>query len=420
MSPTFSALAVRNYRLYFAAMLAGNTGTWMQRIAQDWLVLTLTGGSGVTLGLTLALQFAPTLIFSLVGGTLADRMRRRNLLLITQATMGALAVALGLLALQGQVTVPIVYAFSLALGIVSAVDNPARQAFVSEMVGREHLTNAVALNSATFNLGRIVGPSVAGLMIAVIGTAWVFLLNGVMFAVAVFLVWCVRTSELRAPMRDEDRANARFSDGVTYLQGRVDLILVLVVTFAVGTFGFNFPLTLGLMANQEFHGSAAEFGAFSTALAAGGLIGSLLAARRGSPRLDLVIGAALVFAVLEIASAFMPTSVSFGLFLPLVGVAALTFSNSAQSFVQLRTAPRMRGRMLGFYLLVFFGGTPIGAPLLGLLGDQLGPRWTLGLGGVGVILIAGMGALLLRRRALRIDPAALENATPRPRVRSEA
>jgi hypothetical protein len=288
------------------------------------------------------------------------------------------------------------------------------------MVGREHLTNAVALNSATFNLGRIVGPSIAGVMIAVVGTAWVFLLNGVMFAVAVFLVWCVRTSELRAPMRDEDRANARFRDGVAYLRGRVDLILVLVVTFAVGTFGFNFPLTLGLMANQEFHGSAAEFGAFSTALAAGGLIGSLLAARRGSPRLDLVIGAALVFALLEIASAFVPTSLTFGLFLPLVGVAALTFSNSAQSFVQLRTAPAMRGRVLGFYLLVFFGGTPIGAPLLGLVGDQFGPRWTLALGGLGVIVVAGLGALLLRARALRVDPATAEIAVSAPRVRSEA
>lgn len=418
MSPTFAALSVRNYRYYFAAMLASNSATWMQRIAQDWLVLTLSGGSGITLGFTLALQFAPTLLFSLVGGTMADRFRRRSLLLLTQSVMGVLALALGVLALTGHVTVPIVYAFSLALGIVSAVDNPARQAFVGEMVGREHLTNAVALNSATFNLGRIVGPSIAGLMIAAIGAAWVFLLNALVFAGAVWLASRVRTSELRTPMRDEDRANARFRDGVTYLRERADLILVLIVTFAVGTFGFNFALTLALMANREFMGTAAEFGAFSSALAAGGLIGSLLAARRGSPSLNLVVVAALSFAALEIASSFMPTSLSFALFLPLVGIAALTFSNSAQSYVQLRTAPHMRGRILGFYLLVFFGGTPIGAPLLGLIADHLGPRWTLSLGGLGVFIVAGLAALAMRGRAHRAGQTPSGLTTPAAPVSS--
>lgn len=425
MSPTFSALGVRNFRLYFMAMLASNTGTWMQRIAQDWLVLSLSNGSGTTLGITLALQFGPVLLFSLLGGTLADRLRRRSLLMVTQGLMGGLAVVLGLLSLSGNVTVPIVYAFSLALGIVSALDNPARQAFVSEMVGREQLTNAVALNSATFNLGRIVGPAIAGIMLATMSEGWVFLLNGAMFAVSVLLMWLLRTSELPAPMLDSERESARFREGLTYLRHRADLVLVLLVTFAVGTFGFNFPLTLAVMAREEFGGSASLFGIFSSALAAGGLVGSLLAARRGAPSIRLVVLAALSFAVLEVGASLMPTPMSFGIALLLVGFAALTFSNSAQSYLQLRTDRTMRGRILGFYLLVFFGGTPIGAPLLGMIGDQFGARWTLLLGGIGVVVVAAGSAVMLMSRASRAERRVVAGSTggrapARPSVHSEA
>ena len=403
MSPTFSALSIRNYRLYFAGMLASNTGTWMQRVAQDWLVLTLTAGSGASLGLTIGLQFAPFLLFSLWGGTLADRLRRRSLLIVTQGAMGVLAVALGLLTLSGHVTVTQVYAFSLALGIISALDSPARQAFVSEMVGRDRLTNAVALNSASFNIGRIAGPSVAGVLIAAVGTGWVFLLNGASFALAIVALSLIRSRDLVSPSTRADRTNVRLRDGVSYLRARADLILVLVIVAAVGTFGFNFQLTLALMARQEFHGTAAEFGLLSTALAVGALLGSLLAARRGAPSLRLVIGAASVFACLEVIASLMPNVIALALFLPFVGVAALTFSNSAQSYLQLGSAPRMRGRVMGFYILVFFGGTPIGAPLLGRLADFAGPRWTLAVGGLGVLITVGIAAFLMRGNALSAE-----------------
>ncbi len=398
MSPTFSSLSVRNYRLYFAGMLSSNTGTWMQRMAQDWLVLTLTAGSGASLGITIGLQFLPFLLFSLWGGTLADRLRRRSLLLVTQALMGLLAVGLGVLTLSGHVTVMQVYAFSLALGVISALDTPARQAFVSEMVGRDHISNAVALNSASFNVGRIIGPSVAGLLIAAIGTGWVFILNGFTFAAAILALSLIRVGDLVAPMTAAERANVRLRDGLTYLRKRPDLIMVLLIVTAVGTFGFNFQLTLALMAQQEFGGTAREFGLFSTALAVGALTGSLLAARRGAPRLILVTGAAAVFALLEIVAAVMPSPITFGLFLPFVGIAALTFSNAAQSFLQLGTAPHMRGRVMGFYTLVFFGGTPIGAPLLGMLADSAGPRWTLGIGGLCVLVCVIITAIVLRGR----------------------
>jgi MFS family permease len=399
MSPTFSALSIRNYRMYFTGMLASNTGTWMQRVAQDWLVLSLSEGSGASLGITIGLQFVPVLLFSLVGGTLADRWRRRSLLMTTQALMGALALSLGALTLTGHVTVPIVYGFSLALGVVSAIDNPSRQAFVGEMVGRDRLTNAVALNSASFNLGRIVGPSIAGLLIAAIGTGWVFMLNGVSFVIAIIALSMIRSADLVAPNSGGDRNSVRLSDGFAYLRARADLVLVLLIVLAVGTFGFNFQLTLALMAQHEFGGTAAEFGIFSSALAVGALCGSLLAARRGAPRLSLVCGAALTFALFETASALMPNPVAFALFLPLVGVAALTFSNAAQSYIQLGTAPRMRGRVMGFYMLVFFGGTPIGAPLLGILADHAGARWTLALGGLGVMATTIIFSALLWKRA---------------------
>ena len=400
MSPTFSALSIRNYRLYFAGMLASNTGTWMQRVAQDWLVLTLTAGSGASLGLTIGLQFAPFLLFSLWGGTLADRLRRRSLLVVTQGAMGLLAVALGLLTLSGHVTVMQVYGFSLALGIISALDSPARQAFVSEMVGRDRLTNAVALNSASFNIGRIAGPSVAGLLIAAVGTGWVFILNGASFGLAIIALSLIRSRDLVSPASKADRTNVRLRDGITYIRGRADLVLVLLIVAAVGTFGFNFQLTLALMARQEFHGTAAEFGLLSTALAVGALLGSLLAARRGAPSLRLVIGAASLFACLELVASLMPNVIALALFLPFVGVAALTFSNSAQSYLQLGSAPRVRGRVMGFYILVFFGGTPLGAPILGRLADFAGPRWGLAVGGLGVLVTVAIAAFFMRDRAM--------------------
>jgi MFS family permease len=398
VTPTFRSLSVRNYRLYFAGQLLSNTGTWMQRVAQDWLVLVLSGGSGAALGITTGLQFLPYLLFSLWSGTLADRISRRRLLVITQTLMGLLALGLGIVTLTGHVTVALVYAFAFGLGVVSAVDNPSRQAFVGEMVTLPDLPNAVALNSASFNLGRILGPAAAGGLIAVIGTGWVFVLNGLSFGVTIAALMAMRASEL-VPRTVRNGA-VRLSQGLRYVRHRRDLVLVLVLVGVVGTLGFNFQLTLALMANQEFGVGAAAFGLLSTAMAVGSLGGSLLAARRTTVPLKLVVLAALLFAGLEIAAGLAPSYPVLLATLPAVGVVALTFSNSAQSYIQLKTESWVRGRVLGVFTLVFFGGTPIGAPLIGWAADHLGPRSGLIGGGLGTLVItaAAVAVFLLRRR----------------------
>jgi MFS family permease len=407
VTPTFRSLSVRNYRLYFTGQLLSNTGTWMQRIAQDWLVLALSGGSGVAIGITTGLQFLPYLMFSMWGGTLADRISRRRLLVITQASMGLLALVLGAVTLSGHVTVGIVYAFAFALGLVSSVDNPSRQAFVGEMVTAPDLPNAVALNSASFNLGRILGPAVAGLLIALIGTGWVFVLNGLSFGVTIMALMAMRPAELVPRVAREGAV--RLSQGLRYIRRRSDLILVLVLVGGVGTQGFNFQLTLALMARQQVGLGAEAFGMLSTAMAVGSLAGSLLAARRTTIPLKLVVLAAVLFAVLEVAVGMSPTYGVMRVTLPVVGIVALTFSNTAQSYLQLATEPWVRGRVLGVYTLVFFGGTPLGAPLVGWAADNFGPRSGLVGGGLATLAVTLVAtAVYVRRRR----PARPEAHTP--------
>ncbi len=396
MRPTFRSLWVRNYRLYFSGQMLSNTGTWMQRVAQDWLVLTLSGGSGAALGITTGLQFLPYLLFSMWGGTLADRISRRRLLIITQTLMGMLALALGAVTLAGQATVGVVYLFAFALGLVSAVDNPSRQAFVGEMVTKPDLPNAVALNSASFNLGRILGPALAGVMIAIIGTGWVFVLNGLSFGVTIAALCAMRAAELVPPARRE--GSVRLAQGLRYVRYRPDLILILVLVGVVGTLGFNFQLTLALMAREQFGLGAEAFGTLSTAMAVGSLGGSLLAARRVTVPVQLVVAAAVLFAILEVLAGLAPTFLIMVLVLPAVGVVALTFSNTAQSYLQLRSEAWVRGRVMGVFTLVFFGGTPIGAPLVGWIADQFGPRWGLLGGGLSTLVLTVIAALVYLRR----------------------
>lgn len=402
MTPTFRALGVRNYRLYFGGQLLSNTGTWMQRVAQDWLVLQLSGGSGLALGITTGLQFLPYLFFSLWGGTLADRVSRRRLLVATQTTMGLLALAMGAVTLTGHVTVELVYAFALSLGVVSSIDNPSRQAFVGEMVSLPDLPNAVALNSASFNLGRLVGPATAGLLIALIGTGWVFVLNGFSFGVTIAALLAMRPGEL-VPRAARDGA-VRLSQGLRYVWHRRDLLLVLALVGLVGTIGFNFQLTLALMAQKQFGLGAAAFGMLSTSLALGSVCGSLLAARRITVPLRLVVLAAVAFSVMEIAVGMAPRYTLMLIMLPVVGVLALTFSNSAQSYLQLRAEPWVRGRVMGVYTLVFMGGTPLGAPLIGWAADHLGPRSGLVGGGLGALVTTLVCVAIYLRRSRSTEP----------------
>ena len=384
MTPMFRALSVRNYRLYFTGQVLSNTGTWMQRVAQDWLVLDLSGTSGVALGITTGLQFLPYLLFSLWGGTLADRFDRRRLIIWTQSVMGLLALALGAVTLTGSATVHLVYVFAFLLGCASAVDNPARQAFVNEIVGPDDLHNAIALNSASFNLARLGGPALAGVMVALLGSGWVFILNAASFGVTILALLLMRARELFPQIR---RSGAvKLVAGLRYVKVRRELILVLSLAFGVATFGLNYQMTMALMARQQFLLGAEAFGLMSTALAVGALAGSLLSARRTSIPLRLVLASAVAFGAVEIVVGMSPTYWSMLLVLPFAGILAMTFTTSAQSFLQTHSEDWVRGRVMGIYTLVFFGGTPIGAPVIGWAADRFGPRSGLVGGGLGTVV----------------------------------
>ena len=410
MTPMFRALTVRNYRLYFFGQVLSNAGTWMQRVAQDWLVLDLSGSSGVALGITTGLQFLPYLLFSLWGGSLADRFDRRRLLILTQGLMGGLAIVLGVIAIKGFATVELVYVLAFLLGCAAAIDNPARQAFVNEIVGPDSLHNAISLNSASFNLARLAGPALAGVLVALIGSGWVFIVNGATFAVTICALVLMRTTELFPQVRE--RGTVRMVEGLRYVRERRDIILVLTLLFGVATFGLNYQLTMALMARLQFHLGAAEFGLMSTALAAGALVGSLLAARRQRATLRLVVGSALTFGVVEVAVGFSPTYAVMLAVLPVAGIMAMTFTTSAQSYLQARSDSWVRGRVMGIFTLVFFGGTPLGAPVIGWSADAFGPRSGLIGGGLLTALWTLVAALLYARTTRRRTTEELATSSP--------
>ncbi|MFE6866925.1 MFS transporter [Kitasatospora sp. NPDC057692] len=400
----FSSLRVRNYRYYFAGQVVSNTGTWMQRIAQDWLVLSLTG-SPLAVGITTAMQFLPMLLFGLFGGVLADRMPKRRLLIFTQGAMGLLAAGLAVLTVGGVVTPYYVYAFALLLGLVTVVDNPTRQAFVSEMVGPKDLANAVSLNAANFQTARLVGPAVAGLLIAAVGSGWAFALNALSFAAVIGGLLAMRESELR-PTAPIAREKGQLREGLRYVKERPELLWPMVLAGFIGTFGFNFPTLLAGFASDTFHVGAGQYGLLNTAMAVGSLTGALVAARRGVPRLRGLVGAALGFGALEAVAAFAPGYWTFALLLTLVGVFGLSFNTSVNASLQLATEPAMRGRVMGLLMLVFTGGTPIGAPVVGWVTASYGPRVGLLACGLVSAAAAGVVGLVLARSAdlrLRLD-----------------
>ncbi|MGH3613382.1 MAG: MFS transporter [Pseudonocardia sp.] len=400
----FASLRVPNYRLFAGGQVVSLVGTWMQRVAQDWLVLDLSGGSATALGIAAALQFSPTLVLSLWGGVLADRVDKRRMLIALQAGMGMCALVLGLAGVTGVVALWYVYVLCALLGCFSALDLPVRQAFVAELVGPDQLGNAVALNSLTFNLARIVGPSVAGLLILAIGTGWVFLVNAASFIAVLAGLALMNPRRLRrsAPV---PRRPGQLRDGLRYVRGRPDLVAVLTLVFLASTFGINFYLTLALLARNVFGRGPDAYGLLTTLLAVGSVIGSVFAAKRvGRPRLRLVVGSALVFGVLVVVAGLMPTLALTGMVLVPVGLAALTFTTSANATVQLSVDPSMRGRVMGLYLLAFLGGAPVGAPLLGMLAEGFGGRAPLVLGGlVTVVSVAVVGLVLARRPRRPVD-----------------
>jgi len=393
MSPTFSSLKYRNYRLWFAGALVANVGTWMQRVAQDWLVLTeLTDESGVAVGITTALQFAPVLLLSPYAGLLADRVDRRKMLIATQVAQGVLAAGLGALVLTGHAQLWQVYLFALGLGCVTAIDGPVRQTFVAELVPAGKLANAVGLNSASFNAARLVGPGVAGLLIAAVGTGWVFLINAVTFGATIFSLTRMRRSEL-SPMPSAVRSKGQIREGIAYVRGRSDILVIMVVVGVVSTFGLNFQLTSALMARTEFGRGAGEYGILGSVLAIGSLTGALLAARRERPRVRLVIGSAFAFGIATGVMALMPTYLSFAIACIPVGLASLTMMTAANTTIQMSTDPVVRGRVMALYMMVFLGATPVGSPIVGWIGETYGPRWAIGIGSITALLVATGAAL---------------------------
>jgi len=396
---TFRSLRSYNFRLWTAGALVSNIGTWMQRVAQDWLVLTqLTHHDASALGIVMGLQFAPMLLLLPWTGSAADRLNQRKLLMATQAAMGVLALIQGVLTIAGVIQLWHVYVLAFLSGSALALDAPVRQTFVAEMVGDEDLANAVALNSMSFNSAQMIGPAVAGLLIADVGIGWAFLLNGLSFAAVLISMAFFRRSELRANARAH-RAASGFLEGLRYVWGRPDLLAILVMLFLVGTFGFNFPIFISTMAVNVFHTDARGFGLLSSLMAVGTLGGSLFAASRMKPNLASLMAGAGVFGLGCSLAALAPGYWWFAGALMIVGVAALTFVNGTNSMMQLSTEPAMRGRVMALRVAIALGGTPIGAPIEGWVANRFGPRWAIGMGAGAAFLAALVaGYVLVRRR----------------------
>jgi MFS family permease len=386
LSPTFRSLVNPNYRRYLAGSVVSNTGTWMQRVAQDWLVLELSGQSGTAIGVTTGLQFLPVLLLSPYAGVVADRFPKRRLLQLTQLSMAVASLLLGVLAVTGVAQTWHVYVIAFVFGIGSAFDAPARQSFVSEMVGTDDLPNAVGLNSATFNVARILGPGLAGLMIGALGggaeaTGWVILINAASYAA---VIWQLERMDpqLLHPAELRPKTPGMLLEGVRYVRSQPKMVMILIMVFFAGTFGMNFQITSALMATQVFGKGAGEFGVLGSAMAVGSLTGALLAARRTRIRMRLLVGAALGFGAAEVVAGLLPSYAAFAAFAPVIGLCTLTLLNSANATMQLESDPALRGRVMALYMTIVMGGTPLGSPIIGWIGEHLGARWTLVSGGV--------------------------------------
>ncbi|WP_030410991.1 MFS transporter [Streptomyces sp. NRRL S-1448] len=413
-----ATLGARNFRRYLIGQLISNIGTWMQRAAQDLLVLQLTGNSGSAVGILTALQFLPQTLFGLSGGVFADRFAKRRLLVVTQSAMGVQSLVLGVLTVTGAVNLGAVYLLAFLLGTATALDSPARNAFVTELVGKERLANAVSLTSAQFNVARAIGPAVAGLAVAVAGTGPVFLINAASYLAVLYGLIAIRADELHAP-KEQNRGKTRLSDAFRAIRASPDLLLPITVIAFVGTFGLNFQVTISLIAMTVFHSGSAAFGYLSAAYAIGSLIGALRGAgKRKPPTARRLITATVVFGTLEVLSGLMPGFATFLLVLVPTGLASVTVMTTANALTQLNADPSMRGRIVSVYLLVLLGGTPVGAPLVGLVSDTLGARFSLILGGaISAVAALGLSAVLTARsRTTRKTTPLTAVASPPPIV----
>jgi MFS family permease len=416
---TFRSLNGFNYRMWAGGAIVSNVGTWMQRTAQDWIVLTqLTHHNATAVGIVMALQFGPQVLLLPLTGFAADHLDRRKLLFATQAAMGVLALGLGILTVAGLVQLWQVYVFAFLLGCVAAFDAPARQTFVSELVVEADLSNAVALNSTSFNVARMIGPAIAGVLIAGVGSGWVFLINAASFAAVLCSLILLRVGELHVTDRAV-RTRGSLAEGFRYVWKRPDLKVILLMIFLIGTFGLNFPIFISTMSVTVFHAGASQYGLLTSIMAIGSVTGALLAARREKPHIAILFAGAAVFGFGFALAALMPNYWLFGLALIVIGVSAQTFTTTTISTVQLLTEPAMRGRVMAILLAIALGGTPIGAPIVGWVADIFGPRWALGIGAaagfsaaiVGLYYLVKYRQLRLRRDAGRLR-FTLDDLTP--------
>ncbi|HEX7404964.1 MAG TPA: MFS transporter [Candidatus Nanopelagicaceae bacterium] len=390
----------RNFQILFAANVISNIGSWAQRIAQDWLVLQLTHNNGTYLGLVTSLQFAPVLFFSLHGGALADRFEKRKVLMLTNLASGLSAGALGVLVVIHQAKLWHVFVMAFALGVAGAVDAPVRQSFNAEVVGQIDVANAVSLNSANFNAGRLIGPALSGLLIAAFGTGPSFLINAASYLFVIIALMNLRKSEFFPQPRSAKMGNV--SEGLRYVRARPDLYAIMIVVFFLATFGLNFQIFNALMATKIFHRGAASFGFLGTFIAIGSLSGALISARLERFRKAMfVVYGSLLFGTSILILAFMPTFTLYAIWLPVCGFTALITLITANSLMQINSDPVIRGRVMGIYLLVFMGGTPFGSPLLGVMSERIGVRATVAIGGL-VTILAGLFVLKRYRNRVAV------------------
>ena len=402
----FRSLSSYNYRLWFIGALVSNIGAWMQSTTQSWVVLTvLTDNDAVAVGITMALQFGPQLLLVPITGLIADRFDRRKILMLTQSALMMLGIGLGLILILGHAELWHLYVFALLLGIVNAVDGPARQTFVSDLVDEHNMSNAVALNSASFNAARMIGPALAGLLIVVIGSGWVFIVNGITFLAVLFALYKLRANQLRVRPR-APRQRGQLVQGFKYVLSRPDLGVIFVIVFIMGAFGMNFPIFASTMA-VELGGGAGDYGLLSSILAIGSLTGALLAARRDRARMRVIIAAVGLFSIAAFVASVMPTFWTFAFALIFIGFATVTMLTTANAFVQTTTDAAVRGRVMALYMAVLMGGTPLGAPLVGGIANTWGPRWALaaaGLAALSACTFALTWAVVARKLRLRVHP----------------
>ena len=417
MSNVFRALKTRNYRLYFSGQLVSLIGTWMQIIGQSWLVFKMTG-KGLDVGIVNALQFTPMLFGGAWGGLLADRYPKRRTLIATQTAFAISAAALAVLVTGGWARLWMVYALAFAYGTVQVVDMPTRQAFVSEMVPTGDVINAVSLNTAVFNGARLVGPAVAGILIAKVGIGWCFWANAISFGAVIVALTAMREKDLFDSGARRVTGRGQIRAGLRYARSDPELLYPLILMGVIGTLGFNFQVVLPLLAGITFHGNAQTYGFMSVAIAGGSVIGALFAASRSRPTKRLLMVSAFLFGLTEVVVAFMPTLRAAYVAFPFVGLATILFISTANAGLQLWSKPEMRGRVLGLFSIVLLGSTPIGGPFLGWVSQRWSPRAALGLGGIVSMLAAVViGAIMLSRhrreprRPAAVQPVPAETLT---------